>query len=108
MVKGVQRYLIIRSECANDNYTTDFIKAVFAEEGKNIFSTRINVLGHVQQGGSPTPFDRNQATKMAARAAEHLLKQVQECMQPDGTVKTTEPTTATLLGLLERYVRSLT
>lgn len=40
------------------------------------FTTRINVLGHAQQGGSPTPFDRNMATKLSARALEYLVTQV--------------------------------
>ena len=30
------------------------------------------ILGHVQQGGNPTPFDRIQATRLAARCIEFL------------------------------------
>jgi 6-phosphofructokinase 1 len=59
MIKGVKRYIIVRSENASKNYTTQFIQQLFAEEGKNEFSTRVNILGHAQQGGSPSPFDRN-------------------------------------------------
>ncbi|KIH52110.1 hypothetical protein ANCDUO_17791 [Ancylostoma duodenale] len=40
------------------------------------FSTRINILGHAQQGGSPTPFDRNMGTKLAARALEYIITQI--------------------------------
>jgi 6-phosphofructokinase 1 len=32
--------------------------------------TRVTVLGHLQRGGSPTPFDRNLSTKFGARASE--------------------------------------
>ncbi|VDN29930.1 unnamed protein product [Gongylonema pulchrum] len=81
MSTGVQRYLVVRNEFANRNYTTQFVNQLFAEEGKGAFSTRligisdvldyrINVLGHAQQGGNPTPFDRNMGTKLAARALE--------------------------------------
>ena len=42
---SVQRGLILRNENANPHYTTDFITNLYAEEGKNIFSCRQNVLG---------------------------------------------------------------
>lgn len=41
--------LFSRNENANANYTTDFIYRLYSEEGKEIFSTRMNVLGHMQQ-----------------------------------------------------------
>jgi 6-phosphofructokinase 1 len=31
------------------------------------------ILGHVQQGGDPSPFDRIQATRLAARCVEYLI-----------------------------------
>ncbi|KIH52109.1 hypothetical protein ANCDUO_17790 [Ancylostoma duodenale] len=34
MAQGVQRYLIVRNEYANKNFTTEFVKQLFAEEGK--------------------------------------------------------------------------
>lgn len=34
MKRGVQRYLIVRCEKANKNYTTEFVQQLFAEEGK--------------------------------------------------------------------------
>merc|ERR1712241_1152629 len=64
----IERGLILRNEKANDNYTTDFVTRLYQEEGKGIFTTRQNVLGHMQQGGKPSPFDRNMGTKMAAKA----------------------------------------
>lgn len=45
MAEGVQRGLVLRNENANDNYTTEFITKLYAEEGKGIFSCRQNVLG---------------------------------------------------------------
>lgn len=42
---GVPRGLILRNEKASENYSTDFIYRLFSEEGKNVFSTRMNILG---------------------------------------------------------------
>lgn len=58
MRSGVKRYLVTCSELANENYTSDFVRRLFAEEGKAHFTARCNVLGHVQEGGVPSPFDR--------------------------------------------------
>jgi len=35
---------------------------------------RATILGHVQRGGSPTPFDRNLATKFGSTAVKLVLK----------------------------------
>ncbi|MCP9257259.1 ATP-PFK [Dirofilaria immitis] len=103
MRTGVQRYLIVRNECANKNYTTQFVNQLFAEEGKGAFSTRTNVLGHAQQGGNPTPFDRNMGTKLAARALEFIVLQIQKYADPKtGTMNAVFPDSASLLGLMGR------
>ncbi|XP_076332985.1 ATP-dependent 6-phosphofructokinase-like isoform X2 [Tachypleus tridentatus] len=101
MAEGVQRGLILRNEYANTNYTTDFIFRLYSEEGKDIFSTRMNVLGHMQQGGSPSPFDRNFGTKMAAKGAEWLISQLKE----HPCASCTGPESAILLGLVRRQYR---
>ena len=33
---------------------------------------RQSILGHIQQGGNPSPFDRIQATRLAAKCIEFL------------------------------------
>ncbi|XP_053666557.1 ATP-dependent 6-phosphofructokinase isoform X2 [Anopheles marshallii] len=105
MSDGVQRGLILRNEKASDNYNTEFIHRLYSEEGKGLFSTRMNVLGHMQQGGSPTPFDRNMGTKMAAKCVEWLVEQLKANTQPDGSIKATSPQTACLLGLVRRQYK---
>jgi 6-phosphofructokinase 1 len=37
------------------------------------FHTRVTILGHVQRGGSPTPFDRLLATRFGFQAVEFLV-----------------------------------
>ncbi|KAL4003214.1 6-phosphofructokinase [Acanthocheilonema viteae] len=100
MKTGAQRYLIVRNEKASDNYTSEFIRQLFTEEGKGIFTTRTNILGHTQQGGNPSPFDRLFAAKMGARAVVHLLGQMKEFRKTN----LYHPGTATLQGLIGKYV----
>lgn len=102
MKEGVKRGLILRNECANEHYSTEFIYRLYSEEGKDTFSSRMNVLGHMQQGGSPSPFDRNFGTKMAAKAATWLIQQVKQYRQPNGSINCHSADTAVLLGLIRR------
>jgi len=65
----------------------------------------LSFSGHMQQGGSPTPFDRNMGTKMAAKAVEWMIQKLKENVQPDGTVTATAPDTAVMLGVVRRQYR---
>ena len=70
--QGKRLGLMIRNEQASAVYTTEFISALFEEEGKDLFEVRQAILGHLQQGGDPSPFDRIQATRLAARCVDFL------------------------------------
>jgi 6-phosphofructokinase 1 len=72
---GKRLALMIRSEYANPLYTTGFMCALFEEESKNLFDVRQAILGHLQQGGNPTPFDRIQAAGLAVKCVEYLIEQ---------------------------------
>uniref|UniRef100_A0A3B1J9C1 Phosphofructokinase, platelet n=1 Tax=Astyanax mexicanus TaxID=7994 RepID=A0A3B1J9C1_ASTMX len=78
MKTGIQRGLVLRNESCNENFTTDFIYQLYSEEGKGVFDCRKNVLGHMQQGGAPSPFDRNFGTKIAAKAIQWISKKLKE------------------------------
>ena len=71
---GKRLGLIIRSEHADRLYTTEFLTTLFQKEGGELFDVRRSILGHIQQGGRPTPFDRIQATRHAARALARLIE----------------------------------
>jgi 6-phosphofructokinase 1 len=74
--KGGKRLaLMIRNELANPFYTTPFMCALFEEEGQDLFDVRQAILGHLQQGGDPTPFDRIQATRLADKCIEFLIEE---------------------------------
>jgi 6-phosphofructokinase 1 len=77
---GKRLGLVIRSEDANRIYSTNFICSLFEEEGREVFDVRPAILGHLQQGGDPSPFDRIQATRLARLCLEHLIEQ---CNQED-------------------------
>ena len=49
------------------------MSALFTEEGEDIFDVRQAILGHLQQGGDPSPFDRIQATRFAAMCIDYLV-----------------------------------
>ncbi len=74
---GKRLGLMIRSENANQVYTTPFMVALFEEEGKDLFDVRQAILGHLQQGGNPSPFDRIQATRLATRCIDYLIDNVE-------------------------------
>lgn len=73
---GRRFYLTIRNERANNQYTTDFLCRLFEEEGGHLFDVRQAVLGHVQQGGNPSPFDRILATRLAAHGIDFLTEEL--------------------------------
>lgn len=72
--EGKRMGLVLKSEYANKIYTTPFISALYEEDGGSVFDVRQTILGHVQQGGNPSPFDRSIATRMAARSIDFLIK----------------------------------
>jgi 6-phosphofructokinase 1 len=74
---GKRLGLVIRSEHADPVYSTGFIRALFEKEGAGLWDSRAAVLGHVQEGGNPSPFDRIQATRLTARCIEYLAEQLE-------------------------------
>jgi len=82
LVKGFKKdrrlALIIRNENANPVYTTDFICTLFEEAGGHLFDMRKSVLGPLQQGGNPSPFDRVRAARLAYESVEFLMDQISQ------------------------------
>ncbi|XP_065150793.2 ATP-dependent 6-phosphofructokinase, platelet type isoform X1 [Paramisgurnus dabryanus] len=101
MKTSIQRGLILRNENSNENYTTDFIYQLYSEEGRGVFDCRKNVLGHMQQGGAPSPFDRNFGTKISAKAMQWISKKLNESYRR-GRVFANTDDSACLLGMRRR------
>jgi 6-phosphofructokinase 1 len=70
--RGKRLGLVIRNEKANPVYDTDFMCALFEEEGGDLFEVRKSILGHLQQGGDPSPLDRILAARLATHAVDIL------------------------------------
>ena len=77
---GKHLALVIRNELANNIYTTPFISALFEEEGGDVFDVRTAILGHIQQGGNPSPFDRSIGTRFATKSINHLIHLIENNM----------------------------
>jgi len=92
--EGKRLNLVLRSERANDVYTTGFITSLFAQEGRGRFSVRQAILGHLQQGCDPSPFDRNLATRLVTHCIDWLI----------GQAASAEPE-ASFIGIAEGQVR---
>ncbi|MDZ7704987.1 MAG: 6-phosphofructokinase [Trueperaceae bacterium] len=71
--QGKRLGLVIRGEYANPIYSSDFIASLFQQESGGLFEVREAILGHLQQGGAPSPFDRIQATRLATRSVNFLV-----------------------------------
>lgn len=74
--QGKRVGLIVTSEHADSYYTTEYIATMFEKESGGLLNMRRSILGNMQQGGRPSPFDRIQATRLAGRALQYLVEQV--------------------------------
>lgn len=73
---GRSFYLAVTGEEASSHYTSDVLQRLFEAEGEGRYSVRKAVIGHMQQGGVPSPFDRINATRLAYNAMIYLDKQL--------------------------------
>ncbi|KAM5153132.1 ATP-dependent 6-phosphofructokinase, liver type [Mantella aurantiaca] len=103
MKTDIQRGLVLRNEKCHDYYTTEFLYNLYSSEGKGIFDCRTNVLGHLQQGGSPTPFDRNYGTKLGVKAVLWISEKLRESYRR-GRVFANSPDSACVIGLKKKVV----
>ncbi|MCJ7715200.1 MAG: 6-phosphofructokinase, partial [Anaerolineales bacterium] len=74
--RGKRLGLMIRNESAHPVYTTDFMVRLFEVEGTELFDVRQAILGHLQQGGNPTPFDRIQGTRLAVQSIDFIINEI--------------------------------
>lgn len=70
--KGRRLALVVRNEKAGGRYDVDFMADVFKQESEGVYDVRTDILGYMQQGGIPSPFDRLLATRMMYRALAHI------------------------------------
>lgn len=71
-------WLAVRNERASEQYTTDWLARLFEQESQGRYDVRQSVLGHTQQGGDPSPFDRILATRLSAFAIDLLTRDLED------------------------------
>jgi 6-phosphofructokinase 1 len=57
------------------------ISGILRAEGKGHFDSRTAVLGHLQQGGIPSPLDRIRATRLAVNCIDWIEKSFLEAKE---------------------------
>nr|XP_021534922.1 ATP-dependent 6-phosphofructokinase, liver type isoform X2 [Neomonachus schauinslandi] len=103
MKTDIQRGLVLRNEKCHEHYTTEFLYNLYSSEGKGVFDCRTNVLGHLQQGGAPTPFDRNYGTKLGVKAMLWMSEKLRAVYR-NGRVFANAPDSACVIGLQKKAV----
>ncbi len=96
--RHLQRGVLIRNEKCSEHFTTEFLCQLLTEESQGMFVARNLILGHLQQGENPSPYDRILGVKYAASAVDFLIKHASEnCVK--GKVRTENRTSACILGV---------
>lgn len=101
-LQTVPHAVLIRNEKCSENYTSDFITSLLREEGRDSsapFSARNNILGHLQQGGAPSPCDRVRAARLCFAAAKYLEMQMKHAITDKGNVFATSKESACVIGV---------
>lgn len=100
-LKTVPHAVLVRNEKCSEGYTTEFITSLLREEGRDAaanFSARSNILGHLQQGGAPSPCDRVRAARLCFAAARFLEVQI-KATRVDGAVVANTKESASVVGI---------
>ena len=93
---GQRIFVTVINEKASPMYTTEFLCRLFEQESQGLFDAREVVLGPTQQGGTPSPFDRILATRLAAHSMDWLRDQIDS-----------KRTSGAVIGMHEGRVRVL-
>ena len=64
--------VILRNENVSETYSTETLSKIFKEEANGLFDSRTAILGHLQQGGLPSPLDRIRAAQLATLTVEWI------------------------------------
>lgn len=75
--EGRRLLLAVMGEETSEYYDRQFVARIFEAAGEGLYDVRSSALGHIQQGGAPTPFDRLLATRLVNVAMERLS----ECLE---------------------------
>lgn len=71
-ISGNEGRVIIRNESVSTTYTTEVMSSILKEESEGLYDSKVALLGHLQQGGSPSPLDRTAAARLAVKCINWL------------------------------------
>lgn len=97
--------IIIRNELSSHVYTAEITSKILEAEGGGMFDSRWIVLGHLQQGGSPSPLDRVRAVRMSLLAMSYLEQLL--CPSDKGAERTFHRLSEGFNGDIEEIVEAL-
>ena len=95
---GIKRGIITRSERCSVNFTSEFMCQLLSEEGQGVFTTESNILGHLQQGEKPSPYDRILAVKYASCAVDFFMEKIKKCATEQGSIRTMDSESVAMVG----------
>ena len=97
---GIERGLLLRNEKCSEYFSTDFMVNLLQAEGEGLLMARSCILGHLQQGGNPSPYDRIYGAKISSKATERIVELANEYCK-DGKVDTgvNSPESACMVGV---------
>ncbi|KAI9219323.1 phosphofructokinase-domain-containing protein [Blastocladiella britannica] len=77
-----QGRVVLRNENVSECYTTEVMCSILRAESQGEFDARAAVLGHLQQGGAPSPLDRTRATRLAAMCIDWIERHTCDTYAP--------------------------
>ncbi|OLY80586.1 ATP-dependent 6-phosphofructokinase [Smittium mucronatum] len=75
-----QGRIALYNETASKTYSLDSLSKIFTGESDDLFMARTAILGHLQQGGTPSPLDRMHASGFAVEAINWIQSKCWEAM----------------------------
>ncbi len=82
--RGRRLSVIMLNEVASPTYDITMIQRIMEDEGGDLFDVRSIILGHIQRGGAPSPFDR----VLAARLADETTRLLADATEEDPIFRT--------------------
>ena len=104
---GQRMFVTVMNEKASPMYTSEFLCRLFEQESQGLFDAREIVLGQTQQGGTPSPFDRILATRLAAHSMDWLRDQIDSARTGGAVIGMHEGKIRVLLVARHRGARRL-
>ena len=101
----LQKAMIVRNEKCSENFTTEFLCQLYNEESQGMFVARGLILGHLQQGENPSPYDRILGVKYAAQAVDFLIEHAIKNTEK-GKIRAMGKESACMLGVHGKVIKA--